>query len=74
MIGNTDDLGNYCAMFIIRILEVVGCGSWEKLPGCSIRIKKTHSRISSIGNFLKDEWFDPKEEEFIALEEACQKN
>lgn len=64
---------DFCSLFIKEVLRIVGVREWEKLPGQCLRIKQTHTHISSIGNFLKDEWFDPKEE-FLALEKKCQKN
>jgi hypothetical protein len=56
-----------CGLFIQRVLKVVGVDSWEKLKGKHIRVKSSWSKVHSIGNILKDEWFSP-EEEFKVLE------
>lgn len=52
---------NYAAIFIVRILEVVGVDKWSQLVGQPIRIDSDWSKIYRIGNFLEDKWFDPKE-------------
>ncbi len=54
--------GPAASHFIQRVLQIAGVASWEKLPGCSIRVKAKHTSIEAIGHFLKDDWFNPKEE------------
>ena len=59
-----------CGHFIARILQIAGVGSWEKLKGRSIRIKREdgwNGRIVAVGHLLKEDWFDP-EAEFKAME------
>lgn len=48
---------------ICRILKVVGVDSWEKLKGEYIRVEVNGwgSEIYTIGNLMKDEWFNLKE-------------
>jgi len=48
--------------FIQRVLEVAGVNEWEKLIGRPIRARSTHSHVEAIGHFMKEDWFDPKEE------------
>jgi hypothetical protein len=50
--------------FIRRVLEVVGVETWEQLKGKHVRVKREggwNGSIVSIGNIIKDDWFDPKE-------------
>ena len=53
----------YGMQFIARILETLEVDSWEKLKGQHVRVVTdgVGGRIQSIGHFLKDKWFDPKE-------------
>lgn len=48
---------------ICRILKVVGVDSWEELKGQYIRVEENGcgSGIHTIGNPMKDEWFNLKE-------------
>jgi len=49
-----------CAgLFIWRVLEIAGVNRWERLVGKTIRVKSNHSGIESIGNIVKDDWFNP---------------
>lgn len=59
----------YGLEFIMQILRTLEVGNWEKLPGTPIRIETTGigGRITRIGHFLKDRWFDP---ETVSKEEA----
>lgn len=65
--GVAQGFGGYClggdamAIFVLGVLDVVGCDEWEKLPGTSIRVKSDWDKIYAIGNFLDDKWFDPKQ-------------
>jgi hypothetical protein len=43
---------------IMRVLEVLGVGKWEALPGTHCRVVADHSRVSRIGHILKDKWLD----------------
>jgi len=52
---------NYAAIMIVRILEVVGVDKWSRLVGQPVRIDSDWNGIYRIGNFLEDDWFDPKE-------------
>jgi hypothetical protein len=55
-----------CGYFIMRILEVVGVDSWEKLPGQYIRVDSDWSSVYRIGNILQDNWFDVEEMKYIS--------
>lgn len=48
---------------ICRVLKVVGVDSWEKLKGQYIRVESNGrgSSINTIGNLMKDEWFNFEE-------------
>lgn len=48
---------------IDRILKTIGVSSWEDLVGKFIRIETDGpgSRVTKIGNVIKDEWFDFEE-------------
>ena len=48
---------------MMRIMDVVGVEKWEDLPGKYIRIVDDGwgSKITKIGNIVKDKWFDIKE-------------
>ena len=54
-------LGGNSYKIIKRILEVVGVNSWEDLKGQVVRVKAEHNKVHSIGNFLEDDWLNPKE-------------
>lgn len=56
-----DPPSKYGIEFIKKIIETVGCGSWEKLSGQHLRIKHTHDKIYAIGHILEERWFDPTE-------------
>lgn len=47
---------------MMRIMDVVGVGEWEKLPGKYIRVKHDGwgGTISEIGNILNYKWFNLK--------------
>ena len=51
-----------CGLYLWRLLEIAGVDDYEKLPGRPIRVKATHNGITSIGHYLKDDWFTPKED------------
>ena len=46
---------------ILRVLQVLGVGTWEKLPGTPVRVEADGSKIYRIGHYLKDEWLDLEE-------------
>jgi len=62
---NNNDNANYAGLFIYRVLEIASVSKWEDLEGSAIRVKcerLTGSIIHSIGNILKDDWFNPEKE------------
>jgi len=56
--------------FICHVLEVLEVDSWEKLPGTYCRVRRGFITIQAIGHIIKDQWFDPKELDYL-LEEPC---
>jgi hypothetical protein len=46
--------------FIWRVLKIADASDWSELVGKLIRVKIEDGSISSIGHFLKDDWFCPK--------------
>ena len=51
----------YGCEYILRLLNVLGVDSLEKLNGKSIRVEADNCKIYRVGHFLKDKWFDPEE-------------
>ena len=57
----------YCSPYamevITQIMKVVGVSTWEECKGKYIRVISNGwgSKITKIGNLMKDEWFDIKE-------------
>lgn len=45
---------------MMRIMDVVGVSRWEDLEGKYVRVKNASwgSIITTIGNIIKDKWFD----------------
>lgn len=47
---------------ISRILKVVGVSKWSDLKGKVIRADADFNTVRRIGNAIREDWFDPKEE------------
>lgn len=43
---------------IMKILQTLEVGSWEKLPGTVLRVEGSWNKITKIGHFMKDKWLD----------------
>jgi len=43
---------------IMEILEIVGVGKWEDLPGKYIRVQADQAKVHAIGNVIKDKWLN----------------
>ena len=48
---------------MMRIMDVVGVDTWEDLEGKFVRVEKSSlgQPITTIGNLIKNNWFDIKE-------------
>ena len=46
--------------WIMRVMQIAGVESWNELPGKTVRVKATHSRVHAIGHIVKDDWFCPE--------------
>lgn len=53
---------SHCGFWIRRVLETVGVGKYEDLPGKYVRVDGDFTSIKGIGNIIKDIWFYPKKE------------
>jgi len=62
-LGATTFLGTDAGLeAIMRVMDVVGVDRWEDLKGKYIRaeVGPCGSRVTKIGNIVKDNWFDIK--------------
>lgn len=50
----------YGINYIVKIMEVLGVGSWEELKGTYCRIKRYEDETLVIGHIIKDQWFYPE--------------
>ena len=53
---------NFLGYYITRLLEIADVYSFEKLKGRPVRVRGTYLKVSAIGHFLNDDWFDPSKE------------
>lgn len=60
--GRPNDKGNYCGLFIWRVMEVVGVSKWDQLPGKTIRVRAGWTNIEAIGHIIENKWFEPAKE------------
>lgn len=54
---------NFCAEWIIGVMRAAGVEDWSKLPGRTVRVKRSGpgfgGMITAIGHIVKDDrWFD----------------
>lgn len=53
--------GEFTHYVIMGILETLEVDSWEKLKGTPVRAKIEDGTVVSIGHYLKDQWFTPRD-------------
>lgn len=53
---------NYTGHFISACMRVAGVTSWSDIPGKSIRVRHSQSRVDAIGHIIEDKWFEPTRE------------
>lgn len=65
----TYDVGNkvrkghgFCGHFVVKVLEVTECSDLKDIVGKCVRVKRTGSKVKSIGHIIEDKWFTPSEE------------
>ena len=61
--GSGQGFGGYDLRFygikpLVRILEVVGVDSWEKLPGSYCRVDGSYSGLKAIGHITDEKWYN----------------
>lgn len=59
----------YGMEFIMRVLEVAGVSSWEKIKGVHIRVEADRTKVYGIGHITKDIWLRPETDlkEFVEV-------
>jgi len=72
--GFHQGFGNYDLRFygivpIIKIIEVVGVDSWEKLIGTTCRVRRRDRMIRAIGHIVEDKWFDIEDTDAVEATE-----
>lgn len=50
----------YCGAWIRAVLDTVGVGEWEDLPGKYVRVELVDERCGRLGHITEDRWFDPE--------------
>lgn len=53
--------GEFTHYVIMGILDTLEVARWEDLNGTPVRAKIEDGTIVSVGHYLKDQWFTPKE-------------
>ncbi len=51
----------FAGRWVTSVLRVTGAGTWARLPGKVIRVRKSGGLIRAIGHPIQDLWFDPEE-------------
>lgn len=63
--GVSQGFGGYMltTAHIKRVLEIARVDRWEDLKGKYVRAESEHHKVHRIGDILKDEWFNPSNNE-----------
>ena len=56
------ELKSYAGHFIFRCMQIAGVEDWKDMVGKSIRVKASYNEIYAIGNIIKEDWFNPKDD------------
>lgn len=57
---------SYLGYFMWKVMKITGVMNWDDVVGSYIRVKCDYNEVYAIGQFLMDDWFEPKIE--FALE------
>lgn len=59
---NLHQLNTPAGHFIYRMMQVAGVEKWSDLPGRTVRVRSSFSKIHAIGHIVKDEWLCPEKD------------
>ena len=56
------EIQSYAGHFIWRAMEVADVAKWSQLPGKTVRVISTLTKVEAIGHIVKDDWFYPEKD------------